>query len=341
MIRSVRFLLAIALLLAVCSLSNVAYAQFAQRQRDSVPLKQWPAPLYWLPNASEDVTIRAKLNTSSRLKDSTADVTSQLTQAPAGAQDFVAITPCRIVDTRAGQGFAAPFGPPSLSGGVTRTSPLQSSTTCSIPSTAQAYSLSVTVVPPGAGFPGNVNQAGALGFLTIWPTGVAQPTVSTLNSVLGTILANAAIVPAGTSGSVDVFASNNTDLIIDINGFYAAQTCVKGFDEAFALHPANYTLVQTSITPSAPTVQTQLRAVVDHPTYATLLTTARNLAASFTNGRIVITLTDGTVVIDTGKPDDPTNINPGQANSFQHFTNKNVNENHNSRLAIFVAQEYP
>src|SRR5262249_34399562 len=120
MIRSVRFLLAIALLLAMCSLSNVAYGQFAQPQRDSVALKQWRAPLYWLPNASEDVTIRAKLNTSSRLKDSTADVTSQLVQAPAGAQDFVAMTPCRLVDTRAGQGFTGAFGPPSLGGGRDR-----------------------------------------------------------------------------------------------------------------------------------------------------------------------------------------------------------------------------
>jgi len=43
-----------------------------------------------------------------------------------------------------------------------------------------------------------------------------------LNSFQGYILANAAIVPAGTAGSVDVFASNATDLIIDINGYYAA-----------------------------------------------------------------------------------------------------------------------
>jgi hypothetical protein len=46
--------------------------------------------------------------------------------------------------------------------------------------------------------------------------------VSTLNDVTGTIVANAAIVPAGTSGSIDVYASNNTDIIIDINGYYAA-----------------------------------------------------------------------------------------------------------------------
>src|SRR5262249_38771640 len=59
---------------------------------------------------------------------------------------------------------------------------------------------------------------------TIWPTGVPQPVVSTLNSFLGTVVSNAAIVPAGTSGSVNVFVTNNTDLIIDINGYYAPQS---------------------------------------------------------------------------------------------------------------------
>jgi hypothetical protein len=42
-----------------------------------------------------------------------------------------------------------------------------------------------------------------------------------LNALTGTVTANAAIVPAGTAGSVDVFASNPTDLVIDVNGYFA------------------------------------------------------------------------------------------------------------------------
>src|SRR5262249_46174362 len=113
---------------------------------------------------------------------------------------------------------------PYLVGGTSRTFPIQSSLNCTIPSIAQAYSFNVTVVPQGATFPGNVNPSGALGYLTIWPTGGAQPNASTLNSWLGTVAGTAAAAPAGTNGSVDVFASNNTDLIIDINGYYAPQT---------------------------------------------------------------------------------------------------------------------
>jgi hypothetical protein len=80
---------------------------------------------------------------------------------------------------------------------------------CNIPSGAAAYSLNVTVVPHGA-----------LGYLTIWPTGEAQPVVSTMNSPDGRIKANAAIVPAGSQGAVSVYVSNTTDVILDIDGYF-------------------------------------------------------------------------------------------------------------------------
>jgi hypothetical protein len=68
-------------------------------------------------------------------------------------------------------------------------------------------------------------------FVTVGPTPVSTPpTFSTLNGYVCAfssspcVISNAAIVPAGTSGSVDVYASQNTHLIIDINGYYAAQS---------------------------------------------------------------------------------------------------------------------
>jgi hypothetical protein len=38
---------------------------------------------------------------------------------------------------------------------------------------------------------------------------------------MGWVAAIAAIVPAGASGSISVFVSNITDVIIDINGYFA------------------------------------------------------------------------------------------------------------------------
>ncbi len=131
--------------------------------------------------------------------------------APAGASglDFYPLRPCRMADTRTSQPFTGAFGPPSLSGYVTRDFPLATSPCLS--GSEQAYSLNMTVVPQGP-----------LGFLSTWPVGLSYPGVSTLNSPDGIALANAAIVPAGTNGDIDVVASNNTDLIIDLNGMFAA-----------------------------------------------------------------------------------------------------------------------
>jgi hypothetical protein len=51
--------------------------------------------------------------------------------------------------------------------------------------------------------------------------GSARPIVSTLNSWDGTVAANAAIVPAGANGAIDVYVTNPTHVILDINGYFA------------------------------------------------------------------------------------------------------------------------
>jgi hypothetical protein len=166
---------------------------------DPVTLRHWPAPLYWQPaHATEGENFVI-----------TPAATASL---PSGASAlvFVAMTPCRVVDTRTTQGFSGAFGPPSLARETSRTFPVSSSTTCAIPKIAQAYSFNITVVPPGP-----------LGYITAYPTGQPLPLASTVNSLQGFIVANAAIVAAGANGSVDVYSSDSTDMVIDINGFYA------------------------------------------------------------------------------------------------------------------------
>ena len=108
-------------------------------------------------------------------------------------------TPCRAIDTRVTGGpiaadIAQTFNP---AGGA-----------CSIPNQgtgAIAYSMNVTVVPHGP-----------LGYLTVWPTGESQPVVSTLNSQDGRVKANAGIVTGGSGGDISVYASNTTDVVLDV-----------------------------------------------------------------------------------------------------------------------------
>ena len=134
-----------------------------------------------------------------------SDEWSFTTGTPPTGLEFIPVTPCRVVDTR---GPAGPFGGPTMTAASTRSFAIPQSA-CGIPATAEAYSLNATVVPEGP-----------LSFLSLWPAGQAQPLVSTLNSYGGAVVANAAIVPAGSGGAVNVYVTNPTDVILDINGYF-------------------------------------------------------------------------------------------------------------------------
>jgi uncharacterized repeat protein (TIGR03803 family) len=135
------------------------------------------------------------------------DINGYFKPADGTTLEFYPVAPCRVADTRNPNG---PLGGPPLMGTVERDFPVLSST-CNLPNTAVAYSLNFTAVP----------LAGHLGFLTVWPQGQPRPTVSTLNDPTGTTVANAAIVPAGTGGGIATYASQDTNLIIDVNGYFA------------------------------------------------------------------------------------------------------------------------
>jgi hypothetical protein len=177
----------------------------AQPTRNVAPLKNWPAPLYWQPSAEEH---RAGVARKGGFSEAAAKP-GPLDGTAVVPLIFVAMSPCRVVDTRNPNDT---FGGPSLVGGQLpgRTFPIQSGNSpCPVPFTAQAYSFNITVIPPGP-----------LGFLTAGPTPINMaPNITTLSSP-GTVVANAAIVPAGTNGAVDVYVSDNTDATIDINGYY-------------------------------------------------------------------------------------------------------------------------
>jgi hypothetical protein len=130
-------------------------------------------------------------------------------QPSPNALAFYPLAPCRVADTRHSNG---PLGGPYLVAGQQRDFPVLQATACNIPASAQAYSMNFTVVPRG----------GPVGFLTVWPSGQQRPLASTLNDLPGTIVANAAIVPAGTGGDIDAYVNDDTDLVIDIDGYFAA-----------------------------------------------------------------------------------------------------------------------
>jgi hypothetical protein len=139
------------------------------------------------------------------------DIDGYFTAPGSQTYQFYNLPPCRLVDTRGANG---PLGGPYLPAQQERDFPVLQSSCIPAGLNIVAYSLNFTVVPYPAGQP--------LGYLTVWPTGETMPVVSTLNNPTATVVANAAIVPAGASGEVAVYAYNTTNLLIDINGYFAA-----------------------------------------------------------------------------------------------------------------------
>ncbi len=150
---------------------------------------------------------------------------------------YVPITPCRVVDTRINSGTS--FGAPSLVGGQQRIFQLGNST-CNLPASTfatvgGAIAMNVTAVPPAGK---------QLSYLTVW--GTPQPTeemqtplASTLNAPTGAVTANAALVTInpGTSESISVYPSDNTDVVIDITGYFAPPAMAPKGMSLFTLPP--------------------------------------------------------------------------------------------------------
>jgi hypothetical protein len=167
---------------------------------DDIPLRNWSAPKSWTPSATSG--------------------TRRLMGDLSNPAPFIPITPCRLADTR-GLGFTGQAGPPHVTANTSRDFQVAGTvvgipTQCGIPAGAYAASLNFTVV--------NMTSNGNL---IAWPTGAAQPNTSELNwSAASSVVGNAAVVPISAAGSVRVLANApngaTVDLIIDVNGYYAA-----------------------------------------------------------------------------------------------------------------------
>ncbi len=167
---------------------------FAQRiQPDSIPVKNWPM------RAAPDQSSGNSVNDSQLV--------------------YIAITPCRVLDTRAGggSGKTGPFGPPSLIANQARAVPVPSSN-CGVPVSA-AYSLNFVSITP---------QGQTVGWVAAWQDDKSWPGTVILNAPQGGIVDNSAIVPAGVDGGIQVLATDNADVVVDMNGYFVQAPAVRG-----------------------------------------------------------------------------------------------------------------
>jgi len=132
---------------------------------------------------------------------------------------FIAITPCRVMDTRStgGSGKTGAFGAPSLVAGQARVVPIPSSN-CGVPA-AVAYSMNFVSITP-AGQP--------VGWIAAWQDDTTWTGTVVLNAYLGGVVDNLAVVPAGADGGIQLLSTDNGDLVIDMNGYYVQATTIQG-----------------------------------------------------------------------------------------------------------------
>jgi hypothetical protein len=119
------------------------------------------------------------------------------------AAHFNAVTPVRLLDTRAGRQLGAGqirrLQVADITSGVT-----------DIPANASAVALNVTAT----------GECGP-GYLTVFPCSpTTVPNTSNVNFNVGQNIPNAVTVRVGELGRVCVYASAQTDVIVDINGYY-------------------------------------------------------------------------------------------------------------------------
>jgi RHS repeat-associated protein len=126
-----------------------------------------------------------------------------------GLMFYALPAPVRLLDTRPGaspNACAQPNAP--IAGGTSRTQVARAF--CSIPANAQALTGNVTTVQSGGGY------------LTLYPSDAAQPTVANTNYGPNEIINNVFTVGLGASdGAFKIFALSTTDVVVDVTGYYA------------------------------------------------------------------------------------------------------------------------
>jgi Zn-dependent metalloprotease len=124
---------------------------------------------------------------------------------------LVPMVPARLLETRAGPGFATTDGDGQGlgmrdAGSVTE---VRVAGRAGVPEEANAAVVNVTVTDPSAP-----------GYATVYPCGGTPPNASNLNYTAGNTVANAVVVQIGAGGTVCVFTQSPAHLIVDLDAYF-------------------------------------------------------------------------------------------------------------------------
>ena len=170
------------------------------------------------------------------------DVTGYYAPPGAGGLYFHPLPkPIRLLETRAGElGCNTPGAP--IPGGVDTTQLAR--LTCdgvTIPTAARAIVGNATTVNPGGGY------------LTLFPADATRPLVASSNYLPGQVMNAPFTVGLSPTGEFKIFATTNTDLVIDVLGYYSEEpTDVNGVGLFFNPLARPVRLLETRDNPAFP-----------------------------------------------------------------------------------------
>jgi alpha-tubulin suppressor-like RCC1 family protein len=124
------------------------------------------------------------------------------------------VLPGRVLETRSGNpSFATVDGLFEGAGltGAGQVVEVKVTGRAGVPVDAAAVFLNVVAVGPSGP-----------GYLTVFPCGITPPLAANVNYITGDVAANAVLAKIGVDGSVCVYTSAATDLVIDVNGYIPA-----------------------------------------------------------------------------------------------------------------------
>jgi subtilisin family serine protease len=185
--------------------------------------------LNFLPGATVPNMVIAKLGSGGSVSifnaNGSVDLVIDVVGWFSSAGGYEPLTPARIVETRAGNGFTTTDG--RLQGGGA----IGTRATLSVPvlgrggvpgSGVSAVALNVTAV-----------NASAESYLTVFPGRTIAPNASNLNFNAGQTIANSVIAAVGTDGTVSILNNNGlTDVVVDVVGWFGSTSQLTSLNPA-------------------------------------------------------------------------------------------------------------
>ncbi len=154
-------------------------------------------------NAKASGSNSAKLTISDNTKLGGRTVSLSATASIGSRGTYKAVPPARVADTR-------PAGPLHGLVGPNKSLTVPIAGKVNVPPTgASAVVINVTVADTKVG-----------GFVTVYPAGAPVPTASNLNYTAGSTRANSVTVGLGTGGAISIFNSGQSDVIVDVTGYF-------------------------------------------------------------------------------------------------------------------------